>query len=454
MPKRPSPQTTLLARLTTLSVLAVTTATAAVPPGGGTPEPGLANREDIILFTNFDDPDWREQWGARESPRAVTVTEDAAHGFVPHSGQALRITVEKGKHYGTSMAFRFKQRLGEEPEELYFRYYLRLANTWRPERGHGGKLPGIGGTYDRAGWGGRVANGRNGWSARGLFKSPQDGGMKIGFYCYHTGMGRWGSEWTWNHEDRGLLENDRWYCIEQHVRLNTPAPDGRGEGAKDGVLRGWVDGELAFEKLDVSFRHVADLKIDRVWIDIYYGGEATPPHDMHLFIDNVVVASNYIGPVDKPKKKEPRVERPTAAPTPTPPTQTDDATLASYRLQLRERLMVALAAKRRPRFVLSVVQAEVEVQGMDGNQVQLLIPGSGTRMSYDLLSMLSLTDAAELALALLRRGGEAEDHAVAAFFLIATGKQAQAETHLFQAGELAPAVRAAFGDAPAPEPED
>src|SRR5690606_38936440 len=110
-----------------------------------------------------------------------------------------------------------------------------------------------------------------------------------GFYCYHTAMGRWGSEWVWTEGERGFLAHDRWYCIEQHVRLNTPAADGRGEGARDGILRGWVDGELAFAKEDVCFRHVGDLRIDRVWIDVYHGGDATPAHDMHLYIDNAVI---------------------------------------------------------------------------------------------------------------------------------------------------------------------
>ena len=47
------------------------------------------------------------------------------------------------------------------------------------------------------------------------------------------------------------LENNRWYCIEQHVKLNTP-------GQSDGVLRGWVDGRLAFERM---FVHAHDRAV-------------------------------------------------------------------------------------------------------------------------------------------------------------------------------------------------
>ena len=53
-----------------------------------------------------------------------------------------------------------------EPEEIYFRYYLRLGNDWNPTT-DGGKLPGISATYSRVGWGGRKADGMTGWSMRG-----------------------------------------------------------------------------------------------------------------------------------------------------------------------------------------------------------------------------------------------------------------------------------------------
>jgi hypothetical protein len=41
--------------------------------------------------------------------------------------------------------------------------------------------------------------------------------------------------WVWNRDGFAGLENNRWYCLEQHARLNTP-------GKNDGLLRGWVDG--------------------------------------------------------------------------------------------------------------------------------------------------------------------------------------------------------------------
>ncbi|MHC4539367.1 MAG: polysaccharide lyase, partial [Planctomycetota bacterium] len=88
----------------------------------------------------------------------------------------------------------------------------------------------------------------------------------------------------------GYLENNRWYCIEQYVRMNTPQKN-------DGILRGWVDGRLAFEKTDVRMRDVSDLKIQCIWVNLYHGGTWAADSDDHLFIDNIVIARRYIGPL-------------------------------------------------------------------------------------------------------------------------------------------------------------
>lgn len=425
---------------TSLRIAAVEPSIAAQYPG----DVGIDRDPRVLLSTDFTAADWRQPWDAKEQPTAVTVVEDAAHGFVPFAEQALRVTVEQGKHYGTSMAYRFKQHTGSEPEEIYFRYYLRFGSSWKPSK-TSGKLPGIGGTYDRAGWGGRAADGRNGWSARGLFQAAGDGRTPIGFYCYHADMGRWGSEWVWKQDERGFLANDRWYCIEHHVRLNTPAAGGQGDGAKDGVLRGWVDGELAFAKEDVCFRHTGELKIDRVWIDVYYGGDATSPHDMHLYIDNVVIATSYIGPVAKPPAK--RAAKPSSASA--PPTKAapgplpDAAVQASYRQLLRDSVAEALAEGRHPRFHLALLRGEAVVQGMDGDLVDLSAAGSSARMSIRLFATMTPDDAASLAVGLVRPG-VAESHALAAFFLLIAGDRSQAEAHLAQAGGAGDVVRKMF----------
>lgn len=273
---------------------------AAISPGGQTSgERGLAAKyagdegiekdPNVILFTDFESDQWYKYWSGGKRKTVRVVNEDKERSFEPLQKKALQIEVSKGGHYGASIEYNFKDKTGSEPEEIYFQYYLRFGSDWNPRRG--GKLPGISGTYNRGGWGGRPSNGRNGWSARGQFNGQKEGKTPIGFYCYHADMrGRYGNSWIWQKDQLGYLENNRWYCIEQYVRMNTP-------GKNDGILRGWVNGKLAFEKTDVRMRDVPDLKIERIWINIYHGGTWTADTDDHLFIDNVVIAKRYIGPM-------------------------------------------------------------------------------------------------------------------------------------------------------------
>jgi len=68
-------------------------------------------------------------------------------------------------------------------------------------------------------------------------------------------------------------------------------------GHKDAVMRGWVDGRLVFEHTGFRVRDIPSIKIEQIWMNVYYGGTAPSPQDQHLFIDNVVIARRYIGPM-------------------------------------------------------------------------------------------------------------------------------------------------------------
>ncbi|PKO57170.1 MAG: hypothetical protein CVU28_00125 [Betaproteobacteria bacterium HGW-Betaproteobacteria-21] len=225
-----------------------------------------------------------------------TVSSDIENNFEPLHGNALAVTIAKGNNSGLNTHFRFSEYKGGEPDEAYFRYYLRFGESWDPSV-DGGKLPGFSGTYGRAGWGMRKSDGFNGWSARGAFFRQPAGDSAavklrgIGSYVYHAQMeGTSGETWGWSLGPSGLLQKNRWYSVEQHVRLNAP-------GKSDGVLRAWIDGQLVFEKRDIRFRESETLKVESVWMNVYHGGVRPADKDMTLFIDNLVIARKYIGPM-------------------------------------------------------------------------------------------------------------------------------------------------------------
>lgn len=287
-------------RLLRLSLLIITASPViAAEPVKGLAEkfPGDKNLQSdpaVLLFTDFETSIWNESWVGGNKKTVAVVEEDHDRKFKPLLGKALSITTLKGEHYGASIEFPFAKTPKEEPSEIYFRYYLRLGDDWNPTSG--GKLPGIGGTYGKGGWGGRKSDGRNGWSARGLFKESKNGKTPIGFYCYHAEMkGRYGDNWLWDRDDLGFLENNRWYCLEQYAKLNTI-------GKGDGVLRAWIDGKLAFEKTDIRMREIADMKIQNIWINLYHGGKKPAATEDHLFIDNIVISKKYVGPIEPETK--------------------------------------------------------------------------------------------------------------------------------------------------------
>lgn len=255
---------------------------------------GIKSNSDVILSTNFDNPNWMEEWNNWGGGNTVVTDANDKENFIPLDRKALQVTVPEGEHSGMSMIYRFLEQTGAEPEEVYFRYYIRLGDNWSPTSD--GKFPGIAGTYGKAGWGGRIPNGYDGWSVRGLFGKATSEGTPIGFYSYHLDDSnrKWGDHLYWNEPEnsdkRAYLKNNRWYCIEMYVKLNTPKE-------YDGILRGWIDGKSAFERTNMRFRDTTDLKIETIWMNLYHGGSVVAPADQFLFIDNIVVARDYNGTI-------------------------------------------------------------------------------------------------------------------------------------------------------------
>ncbi len=253
---------------------------------------GLQDNPDVILAEKFERSRWTSDWS--ETAGQISLTSDTPL-FTPIDGNALQVQFRKGTRNAANITYKFGEKLGAEPESVYFRYYIWLSEDWNPIVG--GKFPGIAGTYGKAGWGGRKSDGFNGWSTRGAYRkpvgaiNPLHGLTPIGTYAYTADMrGKYGKYWPWPIDLNGLLEKKRWYAIEQFVQLNTP-------GERDGILKSWVDGKLALDKRDIMYRKTDDLKIDRVWINFYHGGTTVIPTTQHLYIDNVVIAKKYIGPM-------------------------------------------------------------------------------------------------------------------------------------------------------------
>jgi hypothetical protein len=212
--------------------------------------------------------------------------------------RSLQATIPRGDNLGLDLRYDLQQTPGKpDRSEAYFRYYLRLGPEWA-ESPDSGKLPGFAGTYNRAAWGGRGWHGMQGWSARGSFTKamapdhPLHRLLPLASYVYHSkSASGYGEVFVWGgSKGAAFITPNRWVCVEQHIKLNTP-------GREDGVLRAWVDGKPVFAKSNFRFRDTPQVGIENVWFDLYMGGQQPALKDMNINIAQVVVATRYIGPM-------------------------------------------------------------------------------------------------------------------------------------------------------------
>lgn len=248
-----------------------------------------AGSEYLVLPFEAGPSSWTADWydavlGGRNR---ITQISDGV------SGKGINVSVPAGSHFGTAAHYRFGDQGLSDPDELYYRYFIRLPTSFK---NYGkGKIPGPAGLYTSSGRNGtRPTDSNPGWSARMQFSPSttpaRSNTTALGFYVYHRDQaGSTGDSFVWD-ASAGLLTHGTWHCVEGHVSMNSP-------GVKDGVLEGWVDDELAFYKDDFRFLGSADaaLGVKSFWFDTYYGGTATAPGALNFQFDELVLSPERIG---------------------------------------------------------------------------------------------------------------------------------------------------------------
>jgi hypothetical protein len=257
----------------------------------------LAGEESRYLTNLYqDDPeDWNDPWrDSTVGPRNNLTDVDG------HVGRGVRVTIDAGEHFGAAMRWRFADNGFAEPEQLWFRYYLRFpmgfANIGK------GKLPGPAGLYSASGRGNRPSTeAEPGWSARMLFSPVPDersqDHTRIGYYLYHLDQAEdHGDLLLWD-EEVSTLQHGRWYCIEGYVQMNSP-------GAGDGVLQGWVDGTAAFSMESLQLRRADEpqVRIDSFWFDVYFGGKIPAASALSIDFDSLAFGQDRLGCDDSAEK--------------------------------------------------------------------------------------------------------------------------------------------------------
>lgn len=213
-----------------------------------------------------------------------SVSRDQNVDFVngPLSDQVvMKAGVPEGSHYGIELDYIF-----EGVEDVHMKWEQYIPSHWTTATGTHMKFPGIG-NRDKHGWGGRRVDGTGGWSVRtGVRDRPAyNDSLSVEFYVYHMDMGNWGSVYSWDADENGaVIHRGEWTEIENYVKVNTP-------GKSDGIIRGWVNGKLAFEKEDLRFRAEGyeQYDIQEIMWHIYHGGSPASLVDQHVYFRNLEI---------------------------------------------------------------------------------------------------------------------------------------------------------------------
>jgi len=273
-------------------------------PGGNLPrgiaaayrgDAGIEKDPSVVFAENFEGPDFRH-WNNAEPPRAPKVQLVNEKTRVHGGKQAVQFMVPPGKGVGAGLVKWFQPGY----DQLHARWYCLFAENYDQGNLHhtGAKLAAETNRW-HLGVAGQKPTGHDFFITglepwRDWKRNPPPG--ELMFYTYYPDMKRdpdgnyWGN--SFKAEKQSLLERGRWYCLEIMVKANTA-------GRNDGEQAFWVDGELIGRFTGIRWRDTETLKLNCFWPSVYIHD---CPQTNRVWMDDMVVATSYIGPMVLEKK--------------------------------------------------------------------------------------------------------------------------------------------------------
>ncbi len=254
----------------------------------------------------------------------------------PPSGNEewLKVPVKKGTHWGNL----WRNTMLPNDTEGWVSYQMRMVN-WNSDEGM--KLPGISGNITQSGWNAevfpRVIGGNGGGGAGGTTGGPDNKGKSwsarmfiagsdqakyhgmLGFYIYHrdsknSDNGRVFGEmgwWNQNGVDSKQILDEQWHQVKMYVKLNDI-------GKANGILRGYFDGKLAYERTNLSLVDNPKYRNIAMYLNVWHGGSPVAPDNYTFYMDDIRFNA---GPIDYTEGTSTKTK-----PTPKPKTETETET--------------------------------------------------------------------------------------------------------------------------------
>jgi len=251
-------------------------------------ESGLEGKK-ILLFEDFEATNYKEKWPVYWNRPVGEGTVSSPLKYVFAGKKSAYLQSHKGKH-GSSGSGEIV--LSSPLEVAYVRLHLRLPDDFSIGTSRQLKLFSIRAgarLEDSYGGAGKRPTGKDKFSVTLAIDSFHE----IHVYYYHPGqISRYGER---AYCDKifcsARIKPGKWHCLELMVKANNP-------GFKDGQLIVWQNNHQIIEITKMRFRDDREVKIRRVSIVNYWGGNQskdTSPKDQRIYIDNYVVSGEPIG---------------------------------------------------------------------------------------------------------------------------------------------------------------
>lgn len=256
-------------------------------------------RDGFLLYQPMDyfpvgyvtDSDWKVLWPGTKwanGPDEGRVAVDSDLGYLA-KGNSVRIEYPEGGQQPANSGAQWFMDLNGSYEDVYMSYWVRFSPDF--DFVLGGKLPGLGGAHsfdDRT----------HEWSARLMWR--ENG--RLEFYVHVPSENAFdpGTRFWWNTEgEQAILVPGRWHHIELRAKLNNP-------GQFNGLLEGWLDGELMGRYDTFYFRDEATASASIAWafFSTFFGGSSSPvwqaTKNETAHFDHIIVSRERIGYPGKP----------------------------------------------------------------------------------------------------------------------------------------------------------
>ncbi len=306
-------------------------------------KPGIADRypgdrgidQDpaVVFAENFEQADLKaieSRWDMMRNPEVMSISQDVPNGS--SGNRSLLISQQAEKGTGGDLY----RRLGDGYEHVFTRMYVKFAQDCDPLHHFGTCL---GGNHPATPW-----------------PAVRAGEPPKGDKSFWVGIEPFGQSWTWDyytywcemrgspprgqtwgnsfvHDESLTVKRAEWICVEWMVKMNRV-------GDSDGEMALWIDGKPIshlgkgfprgkwvfdkffpnqegegvrwnFDKGDrehfetkqggdpfegFRFRTDKRLNVNFVWLYVYLT-KGTRGHTNRIWFDDVVVATEYIGPI-------------------------------------------------------------------------------------------------------------------------------------------------------------